>query len=423
MGESKKPIQAVCNFCGQKANIEKGIQLIQGQGTYICSECICEAYEMVEEAKNQNNKKNKNNVMKNGFKPSEVIEFLDKYVVGQERAKSVLAIAIYNHYKMLKYKSEGLGSEDVEIEKSNILMAGPTGSGKTYIIKSMAKMLNVPFAISDATSLTASGYVGEDVENVVRKLIEAADGDIEKAQTGIIYIDEIDKNSRKGENPSITRDVGGESVQQALLKIVEGSEIEVAPKGSRKHPLAETMKIDTTNILFIIGGSFEGIEKIIEKRLKQDKTSSMGFNGVIESKKSKKFNELIHDLKVEDLQKHGMIPELLGRFPVICTLDELDREALIKILTEPKNAITKQYKALFEMDGIDLDFTKEALESIADIAIQRKTGARALRGIMEDVLRPTMLKAPEMQGVTKITITKEVVEVLAEPIVEIKEIS
>lgn len=397
-----------CNFCGCEADLEEGIILIKGLGDVcICSECAEECVAISEEE----NKVDSEQEMNLDVKPSEIKAYLDKYIIGQDYAKETLSVAVFNHYKMLKYKQQK--KQAVELEKSNVLILGPTGTGKTYILRTLANFLNVPFAISDATSLTEAGYVGEDVENVVRRLIDAADGDIERAQTGIVYIDEVDKLTRKGENVSITRDVGGEGVQQAILKMVEGSLVEVPPQGGRKHPQQECSKIDTSNILFIIGGSFEGIDKIISKR--QTKDSTIGFGGQIVDKKETSINEVIESVTVDDLKKFGMIPELLGRFPVIAPLKELDNDALQSILTEPKNALVKQYQELFKMDGIKLTFRKDALKAIAQLAQERKTGARALRGIMEDVLHKHMYTLPDDPTIKEVIITEDVVLKKADP--------
>lgn len=396
-----------CNFCGGTADVDNGVILIKGlDDTYICSICAEECVSISEEE----NKIEEEEVNLD-VKPSEIKAHLDKYVIGQDYAKETLSVAVFNHYKMLKYKKQK--KQPVELEKSNVMILGPTGVGKTYILRTLAKFLNVPFAISDATSLTEAGYVGEDVENVVRRLIEAANGDIEKAQTGIIYIDEIDKLTRKGENLSTTRDVGGEGVQQAILKMVEGAMVDVPPQGGRKHPNQECTKIDTSNILFIIGGSFEGIDKIIAKR--QTQHSTIGFGGTIIDKKETSINDVIESVTVDDLKKFGMIPELLGRFPVIAPLKELDTEALCSILTEPKNALVKQYQELFKMDGIKLTFRKEALTAIAKLANERKTGARALRGIMEDVLHRHMYSLPDDATIKEVIITEDVVLKKASP--------
>lgn len=399
-------IKAICNYC-RKTDLElDGVPLITGAvpGACICKNCIDTAYrnliDSLEEDDEDLDIEDKLNT-----KPAQIKEFLDQYVIGQDVAKKKLATGVYNHYKRMRIL-EKKGS--VEIEKSNILMVGPTGSGKTYFIKTLAKLLDVPCAINDATGLTQSGYVGDDPENVLRRLIEAADGDVERAQRGIVYIDEIDKLGRKGENVSISRDVGGEGVQQALLKIVEGSIVEVPPKGGRKHPNEECIKIDTSNILFIIGGSFEGIEKIIAKRTSGEKT--IGFGAKVVNNKTAEFNEYIEKVTVEDLKKFGMIPEFLGRFPVILPLKELTVEQLKQIMTEPKNALVKQYKALMEEDNIDLKFTDEAILLIAEKAIKRKTGARGLRGIVEETLEDVMYFLPNSEEHREVVIDAETLE-------------
>lgn len=413
---AEKESRILCSFCNQEPDLDIGRILIQGlDGAFICTECIEECQKVA----NQYKAKPKNRTkIKGEIKPSKILEYLNQYVVNQDYAKTVLSVAIYNHYKFLEYKSQS--NPPVELEKSNICLIGPTGSGKTYVIKTIAKMLDVPFAMADATSITSNGYVGDDPEIVIQRLIQAADGDIEKAQRGIIYIDEIDKLSRKGENPSITRDVGGEGVQQALLKIIEGTVIDVPLKGSRKHPLQETVSIDTSNILFIVGGSFEGIEKIIQKRQKSNQ-AGMGFGAKVESKEEKSINEYILDVKTDDLKKFGMLPEFIGRIPVIAPLQELDEEALIKILTEPKNALVKQYQELMRVDGVELEFTPESLQEIAKKAKERKTGARALRSIMEEILLPHMFSIPDDKNLEKIIITKETVLNGTEPIKEYKQ--
>jgi ATP-dependent Clp protease ATP-binding subunit ClpX len=398
----------LCNFCGESPNAAVGKMLIKGLGVvHICTECVdaCKALSLEYTPKDIKNIKG---MLKSGFKPSYVVKHLNDYIVGQEKAKMVLAVAIYNHYKMLDYKENNPNSE-VEIEKSNILLLGPTGSGKTFILQCLAKFLNVPFAIQDCTNLTAAGYVGEDVENCIRKLVENADGDIKKAEKGIVYLDEFDKLSRKGENMSITRDVSGEAVQQALLKMIEGTIVEVPPKGGRKHPTGDVMKVDTTNILFVCGGSFEGIEKIIEKRL-NSKDSGIGFGSNPKVKNTQDLNELFMNTTVEDLKKFGLLPEVLGRLPIVCPLEELDLTALLKILTEPKNALVKQYQELFKMDDMQLEFEEEALLSIAEQAIKRKTGARSLRAIMEESLLKHMYDLPEQENVSKVIITKDCIE-------------
>ena len=396
-----------CSFCNKTQ--DKVRKLIAGpNGTYICDECVDVCAEILAEQYESEEQSTGADLGINLLKPVEIKDFLDEYVVGQEDAKKVLAVSVYNHYKRILAKSE----DDVELQKSNILMLGPTGSGKTYLAQTLAKLLNVPFAIADATSLTEAGYVGEDVENILLKIIQAADYDIERAQYGIIYIDEIDKISRKGENVSITRDVSGEGVQQALLKILEGTEASVPPQGGRKHPHQELLHIDTTNILFICGGAFDGLEKIIESRIE---TKSMGFNAEIVSREEKNVGELFHKVMPQDLIKFGLIPEFIGRVPVTVSLDSLDDEALVRILSEPKNAITKQYKKLFELDEVALEFTEDALRAIAKKSSERKTGARGLRAIMEEVMMDVMFIIPSDDAVARCVITKEAVEGTAEP--------
>lgn len=394
-----------CSFCNKpQSQVRK---LIAGpNNTYICDQCVEVCSEIIEEEFEYEDDNILDDI--NLMKPEEIKTFLDDYVIGQEEAKKVLAVSVYNHYKRI------LAERDfgVELQKSNILMLGPTGCGKTMLAQTLARMLNVPFAIADATALTEAGYVGEDVENILLKLIQAADGDIQRAEYGIIYLDEIDKITRKSENPSITRDVSGEGVQQALLKIIEGTVASVPPQGGRKHPHQELMQIDTTNILFICGGAFEGIDKIIETRT--DK-KSIGFQAEVGSKLTRDMDKILREVMPQDLVKFGMIPEFVGRVPVVVTLDLLDREALLRILQEPKNSIVKQYQKLMELDGVKLEFTQEALEAIADITISRKTGARGLRAIMEKAMMDTMYKVPSNENISYCRITKAVVEGTGEP--------
>ena len=398
-----------CSFCNKpQSQVRK---LIAGpNGAYICDECIEVCSEIIEEEFEYDDDRREFDDI-NLLTPEEIKAFLDEYVIGQDEAKKVLSVAVYNHYKRIMAGSD-LG---VDLQKSNILMLGPTGCGKTLLAQTLAKILNVPFAIADATALTEAGYVGEDVESILLKVIQAADGDIERAEHGIIYIDEIDKITRKSENPSITRDVSGEGVQQAILKIIEGTVASVPPQGGRKHPHQELIQIDTTNILFICGGAFEGIDKIIETRL--DK-KSIGFNAEIAKKHEEDVDVLLHQVLPQDLVKFGLIPELVGRVPVTVSLDLLDKEALIRILTEPKSSLVKQYQKLMELDGVKLEFDKAALDAIAETSLARKTGARGLRAIMEDIMMDTMFRVPSDDTIKGCMITKDVVEGKGQPLYE-----